>query len=85
MNHPTYRIALTTAFVTPVVEHWVEREIAQRVHPMKDRSDDPSLPRANMADVGFPREKKIKTFYDPHRISEATLNPDVFVWNFNVC
>ena len=28
--------------VTPVVEHWLEREIAQWVHPMKDRSDDPS-------------------------------------------
>ena len=27
--------------VTPVVEHWLEREIAQWVHPMKDRSDDP--------------------------------------------
>ena len=24
------------------VEHWLEREIAQWVHPMKDRSDDPS-------------------------------------------
>ena len=32
----------TTGFVTPVVEHWLEREIAQRIHPMKDRSDDPS-------------------------------------------
>ena len=31
----------TTAFVTPVVEHWLEREIVQWVHPMKDRSDDP--------------------------------------------
>ena len=30
------------AFVTPVVEHWLKREIAQWVHPMKDRSDDPS-------------------------------------------
>ena len=30
------------AFVTPVVEHWLEREIAQWVHSMKDRSDDPS-------------------------------------------
>ena len=29
-------------FVTPVVEHWLEREIAQWVHPMKDRSDEPS-------------------------------------------
>ena len=32
------RITHTTAFVTPVVEHWVEREIAQWVHPKKDRS-----------------------------------------------
>ena len=30
------------AFVTPVMEHWLEREIAQWVHNMKDRSDDPS-------------------------------------------
>ena len=30
------------AFVTPVVEHWLEQEIDQCVHPMKDRSDDPS-------------------------------------------
>ena len=30
------------AFVTPVVKHWLEREIAQWVHSMKDRSDDPS-------------------------------------------
>ena len=36
------RIIHTTAFVTPVVEHWLERKIAQWVHPMKDRSDDPS-------------------------------------------
>ena len=41
MHHPTDRLAHTTAFVTPVVEHWLEREIAQWVHPMKDRSDDP--------------------------------------------
>ena len=42
MHHPTDRITHTTAFVTPVVEHWLEWEIAQWVHPMKDRSDDPS-------------------------------------------
>ena len=36
------RIAHTTAFVTPVVEHWLEREIAQWVHPMKDQSDNQS-------------------------------------------
>ena len=32
MHHPTDRIAHTTAFVTPVVEHWLERENAQWVH-----------------------------------------------------
>ena len=42
IHHPTDRIAHTTAFLTPVVEHWLEHEIAQWAHPMKDRSDDPS-------------------------------------------
>ena len=32
MHHPTDRITHTTAFVIPVVEHWLEREIAQWVH-----------------------------------------------------
>ena len=32
MNHPTDRIAHTTAFVTPVVVHWLEPEIAQCIH-----------------------------------------------------
>ena len=32
MHHPTARITHTTAFVTPVVEHWLEREIAPLVH-----------------------------------------------------
>ena len=44
MRHPTDRISHTTAFVTPVVVKWLEREIAQWVHPMKDRSDDPIAP-----------------------------------------
>ena len=42
MHHPTDRITHTTAFVTPVMEHWLEREIAQWVHPMKDRSNERS-------------------------------------------
>ena len=29
MHHPSDRIAHTTAFVTPVLEHWLEREIVQ--------------------------------------------------------
>ena len=32
MHHPTDRIAHSTAFVIPVMEHWLEWEIAQWVH-----------------------------------------------------
>ena len=32
MHHPTGGIAHTMAFGTPVVEHWLEREIGQWVH-----------------------------------------------------
>ena len=39
---PQTGLHMPLPFVTPVVEHWLEREIAQLVHPMKDRSDDPS-------------------------------------------
>ena len=42
MHPATDMIVHTTAVVTPVVEHWLEREIAQWVHPMKDRSDNSS-------------------------------------------
>ena len=31
-THPTDRIAHTAAFVTLIVEHWLERAIAQWVH-----------------------------------------------------
>ena len=30
MHHPTDRIAHTTAFVIPVVEHWLEQEIKKK-------------------------------------------------------
>ena len=32
MHHPTDRIAHTMVFAVPVVEHWLEGEIAQWVH-----------------------------------------------------
>ena len=41
-------IAHTTAFVTPVVDHWLEREIAKWVYPMKDPSD-PNKGYANVS------------------------------------
>ena len=45
MQHPTDRITHTTAFVTPIVEHWLEREIAQWVHRnMSERSTSEPRP-----------------------------------------
>ena len=42
MHHSTDRITHTTAFVTQVVGHLLEREIAPG-STMKDRSDDPLI------------------------------------------
>ena len=64
MHHPTDRIIHTTAFVTPVVEHWLEREIAQWVHPMKDRSLGPiTVPcRGQSEGIATP---VVSSSYDP--------------------
>ena len=32
MHRPTDRVAHTIAFVTPVMENWLEREIVQWIH-----------------------------------------------------
>ena len=53
MHHPTDRIAHTTAFVTPVMEHWLEREMAQWVHPMKDQSNDPSYHERTLLPLSY--------------------------------
>ena len=53
MHHPTDRIAHTTAFVTPDVEHWLEREIAQWVHPHEGSIRRPIAPWANALTMGF--------------------------------
>ena len=79
---PTYMIAHTTAFVTPVVEHWLEREIAQWVHPMKDRSDDPLhhertvLPRSY---ISFPAARAL--YMNRHRIAHTTATVTPVVQN----
>ena len=76
MHHPSERIIHTTTFVTPVVEHWLEREIAQWVHPMKDRSDDPShhertlLPRVN-------KQKHKRQWYRSEHVFLELLDGDL--------
>ena len=64
--HPTDRIAHTTVFITPVVEHWLEREIAQWVHAMKNRSDDPSHHERTL----LPRSYR-RVFFLPSRLSSS--------------
>ena len=44
MHHPTDRITYTTAFVTPVVEHLLEREIAQSGPPHEGSIRRPIAP-----------------------------------------
>ena len=76
MHHPRDRIIHTTAFVKPVVEHWQEREIVQWVHPMNDRSDDPShhertlLPRSYISLLVY---KKKGDQLDPRNYRPITL------------
>ena len=85
---PTDRIAHTMAFVTPVVEHWLEREIAQWVHPMKDPSDDPShhertlLPRSY---ISLPKNKVIQPV--SVRYLEKTIGYIYSgnIWNNYIC
>ena len=53
MHHPKHRIH-TMAFVTPVVEHWLEQEIAEWVHDGSDNQPDQmfqlrSAPHSNMS------------------------------------
>ena len=44
MHVPTDRITHTTTFDGPVVDHWLERKMAQTVNAstVQDRSDDPN-------------------------------------------
>ena len=62
--------AHTMAFVIPVVEHWLEREIAQWVSPpshLKDRSGDPShhertlLPQRHVLLEGLTKARPVLT------------------------
>ena len=63
MHHSTDTIAHTTAFVTPVMEHWVEREIAQSsqcVHH-KGSFQRPFVPRVNTLPWSYVLHFKIKS------------------------
>ena len=61
MHHPTDRITHTTAFVTPVVEHWLEREIAQWVVLLKGVQIWMSTKNINEGNVLF--NDAFNTFY----------------------
>ena len=71
MHHPTDRIAHTTAFVIPVVVHWLEGEIAQWVHPMKDRSDDPSHHERTLLPRSYISLPEMPIGLDPVRLEDG--------------
>ena len=51
MHQPTYRITHTTAFVIPVVEHWLEREIACERRRCIGLSKNPALGMSRYRDA----------------------------------
>ena len=79
------RIVHTMAFVTTVVEHWLEQEIALWVHPMKDRSDDPThyertlLPRSYISLLYFKNRSYCSPLhFDP--LAKTDVCPSSFLW-----
>ena len=70
MHHPTDRIAHTTAFVTPVVEHWLEREIAQWVHHGRIDPMTPSHSWANALTTELHLAPKYTEFKMSHSVIE---------------
>ena len=79
MHHPTDRITHTTAFVTPVVEHWLEREIAQWV--MSERSTSELRP------VPFLKNEElllsVLTLHFPSVLSESYLIYKLVIHKYN--
>ena len=51
MHHPTDRIIHTTAFVTPVVEHWLEREILSGKHATTSETELSYISSAQTLDL----------------------------------
>ena len=93
MHHPTDRLAHTTAFVTPVLEHWLEREIVQWVHSLKDRFDDPShhertlLPRSyiSLLAVNIPDSCEASSERLSRRSSANRSSSVSDVWTDSLC
>ena len=93
----SYRLTARVVLYAPshrqdstAVKHWLEREIAQWVHPMKDRSDDPShhertlLPRSYISLLELHRVNWYsRDNFNPERVS-CFLSLFVCFWGFFV-
>ena len=78
MHHPTDRIAHTTVFVTPIVELWLEREIAQWVQhersiqrPIAPRADALTQRRLSGVSPGS-RTRVTPTLHKPGNVPNKT-------------
>ena len=61
MHHPTDKITHTTAFVTPVVEHWLERERETEIERETQRERETE--RERETDRERERERSIMYVY----------------------
>ena len=72
MHHPTNRIAHTTAFVTPIMEHLLERELAQLVHH-EESICRPIVPWADALTTDPQTEQYITFVNNRFRIGDGKL------------
>ena len=83
MHHPTDRIAHTMAFVTPVVEHWLEREIRKMGKERNDGWVDECLHILILAhpskDVYMKLEIVVGIFYGNCQHQQILLSVCLFV------
>ena len=66
MHFSIDRTVHTTAFDKPVVDHWLERKIAQTAagSTEKDRSDDRPLQRRARSDIKYHRNKPVANHFN---------------------
>ena len=76
MHHPTDRIGHYTAFVTPVVEHWLERETDKTNKNIKQTKKEKHTKKQTIIQTV---SHKTKTEHSPIRVNrsyQVVINPN---------
>ena len=82
MHHPTYRIAHTTAFVKPVMEHWFEREIVTLLE-VNEKEEWPIGPLKTCSGLE-PIPRCEPSTYQPISwwFTHCTIGARLYLWSF---